>query len=116
MKSLLLLDEVKVAEKNYNTRVTRQQLQKLLQEAKNVLDRNWNGNYTIPSPVLYPHQWSWDSAFIAIGNSYLGTERAIKELEFLFDAQWKNGMVPQIVYANKKNKKEDNTYFPSRIL
>ena len=76
------------------------------------MDRNWNGNLTVPSPVLYPHQWSWDSAFIAIGNSYFNIERAIKELEFLFDAQWKNGMLPQIVYANKKNKKED-TYFPS---
>jgi hypothetical protein len=35
-------------------------------------------------------------------------ERAIKEIEFLFDAQWKNGMVPSIVF-NEKEK----TYFPS---
>jgi hypothetical protein len=60
--------------------------------------------------VLYPHQWNWDSAFTAIGNSYLA-ECAIEELEFLFDAKWNNGMLPQLVYANKKNKKED-TFFP----
>jgi Glycosyl hydrolase family 63 C-terminal domain len=80
----------------------------LFESAKNTLEGNWNGSFTIPSPTLYPHQWSWDSAFIAIGNSYFNIERAIKELEFLFDAQWNNGMVPHIVF-NEKEK----TYFPA---
>lgn len=83
-------------------------LKKLLQDCEEVLNHNWNGSFTIPSDTLYPHQWSWDAAFIAIGNSYANTERAIKELEFLFDAQWKNGMVPHIVF-NEKEK----TYFPA---
>lgn len=83
-------------------------LKKLLQDCEEVLDHNWNGSFTIPSDTLYPHQWSWDAAFIAIGNSYANTERAIKELEFLFYAQWKNGMVPHIVF-NEKEK----TYFPA---
>ena len=83
-------------------------LDRLLEDAKNVLDKNWNGNFTIPSPKLYPHQWSWDSCFIAIGNSYYNIERSIKELEFLFGSQWKNGMIPHIVF-NEKEK----TYFPS---
>jgi hypothetical protein len=39
--------------------------------------------------LSYPHQWSWDSGFIAIGNSYYHIEWAIEEIEFLFDAQWK---------------------------
>ncbi|HEX5187829.1 MAG TPA: trehalase family glycosidase [Nitrososphaeraceae archaeon] len=82
--------------------------EKLLHECEHVLDINWNGNFTIPAATLYPHQWSWDAAFIAIGNSYNNTNRAIAELEFLFDAQWKNGMVPHIVF-NKKEK----TYFPA---
>ena len=30
------------------------------------------------------------------------------ELEFLFDAQWQNGMVPHIVFNEK-----DKTYFPA---
>ena len=32
---------------------------------------NWDGSYTVPSRTLYPHQWSWDSAFVAIGNAQL---------------------------------------------
>ena len=83
-------------------------LEKIIKKAKLTLEKNWNRRFTIPSPTLYPHQWSWDSGFIAIGNSYYHTERAIKEIEFLFDAQWKNGMVPHIVF-NEKEK----TYFPS---
>lgn len=80
----------------------------LLEDAKKTLEGNWTGNFTIPSSTLYPHQWSWDSAFIAIGNSYYNIPRAIKEIEFLFDAQWSNGMVPHIVF-NPKEK----TYFPA---
>lgn len=83
-------------------------LDKILRDAKLTLEKNWNGRFTIPSPTLYPHQWSWDSGFIAIGNSYYHADRAIREIEFLFDAQWKNGMVPHIVF-NEKEK----TYFPS---
>jgi hypothetical protein len=81
---------------------------KLVEAAKKVLDGNWTGKFTIPSATLYPHQWSWDSCFIAIGNSYFDTGRSIKELEYLFDAQWKNGMIPHIVF-NEKEK----TYFPT---
>jgi hypothetical protein len=76
----------------------------LLESAKKVLDGNWTGNFTIPSGTLYPHQWR----NIAIGNSYFDTDRSMKELEHLFDAQWKNGMIPHIVF-NVKEK----TYFPS---
>lgn len=83
-------------------------MNKLFVDALQVLEENWNGYFTIPATILYPHQWSWDSAFVAIGNSYVNTERSIKELEHLFNAQWKNGMVPHIVF----NKKAE-TYFPS---
>jgi glycogen debranching enzyme len=83
-------------------------LDRVLEDAKKVLEGNWRGKFTIPAATLYPHQWSWDAAFIAIGNSYFDTERAIRELEFLFDAQWQNGMVPHIVF-NEKEK----TYFPA---
>ena len=41
----------------------------LVRQARAVLDFNWTGEYTMPGPKLYPHQWSWDSAFIAIGYS-----------------------------------------------
>jgi hypothetical protein len=56
------------------------------------------GAWTKPAPRLYPHQWSWDSAFIAIGLAHLDPSRALGELEHLFKAQWKDGRVPHIVF------------------
>jgi hypothetical protein len=70
----------------------------LVRQARAVLDFNWTGEYTMPGPRLYPHQWSWDSAFIAIGYSHYDQERATSELRHLFEAQWKNGLLPQIVF------------------
>jgi mannosylglycerate hydrolase len=86
----------------------------LIRQAKEVLDFNWTGRYTKPgpgqytksgpdqytrpSPSLYPHQWSWDSAFIAIGYAHYAQDRAMQELRHLFESQWENGLLPQIVY------------------
>ncbi len=56
------------------------------------------GGWTKPAPRLYPHQWSWDSAFIAIGLAHLDPSRALEELEHLFEAQWRDGRVPHIVF------------------
>jgi hypothetical protein len=55
-------------------------LDEILKQAKLTLEKNWNGRFTIPSPTLYPHQWSWDSAFIAIGNSYYHVHRLAAEM------------------------------------
>ncbi|MFJ9924867.1 hypothetical protein STEPF1_05153 [Streptomyces sp. F-1] len=63
-----------------------------------VLDANWTGSSTVPSRRLYPHQWSWDSAFIAIGLRHLSPLRAQTELETLLAAQWADGRVPHIVF------------------
>src|SRR5215210_1127595 len=70
----------------------------LVHQARAVLDFNWTGEYTMPGPRLYPHQWSWDSAFIAIGYCRYDQDRATRELGHLFDAQWKNGLLPQLVF------------------
>lgn len=70
----------------------------LLDDAAAVLDGNWLGRSTKPAPHLYPHQWSWDSAFIAIGNAARRWERSAAELRSLFAAQWSNGMIPHIVF------------------
>ena len=75
--------------------------------AEAVLDANWLGHSTLPGPRLYPHQWSWDSAFVAIGNAVRAPERSRTELETLFDAQWSNGLVPHIVF-----RPETEAYFP----
>ena len=76
--------------------------------ARQVLKTNWTGAYTRPSSGLYPHQWNWDSGFIAIGNAHHDQKRAQQELTSLFSHQWPNGMVPQIVF----NPKALGHYFP----
>jgi hypothetical protein len=63
-----------------------------------VLRKNDLGDWTKPAPRLYPHQWSWDSAFIAIGLARFDADRALRELESLFRAQWEDGRVPHIVF------------------
>ncbi len=81
----------------------------LLDTARHVLDANWTGRYTRPSQALYPHQWSWDSAFIAVGRSWYDAERARRELETLFEAQWETGMVPSIAFDPAAPA---NAYYP----
>ncbi|MEU0373988.1 trehalase family glycosidase [Streptomyces sp. NPDC006283] len=70
----------------------------LLRGVARVLLGNWTGSSTVPSRALYPHQWSWDSAFIAIGLRHLSARRAQRELETLLGAQWGDGRVPHIVF------------------
>ncbi|MGW5737115.1 MULTISPECIES: MGH1-like glycoside hydrolase domain-containing protein [Streptomyces] len=70
----------------------------LRERAAEVLWANWTGTSTVPSRRLYPHQWSWDSAFIAIGLRHLSPLRAQLELETLLAAQWGDGRVPHIVF------------------
>jgi hypothetical protein len=79
-----------------------------LEKATDILDKNWTGSSTKPAPALYPHQWNWDTGFIAIGRSHYDTSRAIQEIEILFEAQWSNGMLPQVVF----NPRELGHYFP----
>ncbi|WP_443049356.1 MGH1-like glycoside hydrolase domain-containing protein [Streptomyces sp. NBC_00178] len=78
--------------------------------AARVLLANWTGGSTVPSRGLYPHQWSWDSAFIAIGLRHLSVRRAQRELESLLGAQWSDGRVPHIVFNASVPL---DAYFPS---
>src|SRR5919206_4053745 len=82
---------------------------RLAARAAEILRKNDMGTWTKAAPDLYPHQWSWDSAFIAIGLSHLDTRRAARELLTLFAHQWKNGKVPHIVF-NPEAPPE--SYFP----
>ncbi|MEC3977623.1 MGH1-like glycoside hydrolase domain-containing protein [Amycolatopsis sp. H20-H5] len=77
--------------------------------ATRVLDENWLGSSTVPSRGLYPHQWSWDSAFISFGLRHHAPERARLELLTLFSAQWPDGRVPHIVFNPDT---PDEAYFP----
>ena len=56
------------------------------------------GRYTRPAAQLYPHQWSWDSAITAVGWAHIDADRALTEFTSLFEAQWADGRIPQIVF------------------
>jgi mannosylglycerate hydrolase len=71
-----------------------------------VLDANWMGHATRASARLYPHQWSWDSACIAIGYAGWDQDRAQAELRWLFAGQWSDGLLPHIRFADEAR------YFP----
>ena len=72
----------------------------LIGMAKAVLEANWLGHATSPSRGLYPHQWSWDAACIAMGYASWNQERAETELRSLFSGQWRNGLLPHIVFTD----------------
>jgi Trehalase len=78
----------------------------LTRRALAVLDANWMGHATRASARLYPHQWSWDSACIAIGYAGSNQARAQTELRWLFAGQWTDGLLPHIRFA------DDARYFP----
>jgi hypothetical protein len=84
--------------RSHAKQLTQAEAAELEAAAKGVLDDNWLGTSTVPSRSLYPHQWSWDSAFVAIGRSWYDQQRAQQELESLFGGQWTNGMLPHIVF------------------
>jgi len=75
--------------------------------ARKILLDNNRGGYTIPSPRLYPFQWSWDSGFIALGLSYVDKTKAFDEIRSMFKGQWSNGMLPHINFHHV-----DENYFP----
>ncbi len=77
--------------------------------AKEVLINNRRSGYTLPTNnELYPAQWNWDSAFIALGYSYFNMEYAIEELEKLISGQWEDGMIPHMLFHDN-----DESYFPN---
>ena len=67
-------------------------------EARAILAANDRGGYTVPTARLYPFQWNWDSAFVAMGFATYDPARAFTELERLIEGQWPDGMIPHIVF------------------
>lgn len=77
------------------------------QQARDILIRNDRGGYTVPTHGLYPFQWNWDSAFVALGFAEFDRDRAWAEIETLVLGQWDDGMIPHIVFHQ-----DDDGYFP----
>lgn len=76
-------------------------------QARQIMRDNDRGGYTIPTASLYPYQWNWDSALAAFGFATFDLDRAWTELDTLFSGQWRNGMVPHIIFHEL-----DERYFP----
>lgn len=89
--------------------------QDFLDQAAQVLSDNDHGLYTIPAHGLYPHQWLWDSCFIAIGLRHLDVERAKIEILSLLRAQWSNGMLPHIIFTPGKKPRMHSGVWDSWI-
>ncbi len=83
----------------------------LIPSARQILRRNDRpgpvGAYTVPNGRVYPFQWNWDSAFVALGFDTFDRARAWQEVETLFRAQWPDGFVPHIIFWQ-----DDAGYFP----
>ncbi len=77
----------------------------LQEQAAKVLRLNDRKLWTVPAGDIYPHQWLWDSCFIAIGLRHLDVERAQTELRSLLRGQWDNGMIPNIVFRGDTERR-----------
>ena len=75
--------------------------------ARTILRTNDRGGYTVPNGRVYPFQWNWDSAFVALGFDTFDRDRAWTEVERLFSVQWPDGFVPHIIFWQ-----DDEGYFP----
>ena len=84
-------------------------MKNLIYRAQKTLLGNRKKGYTLPTnSKLYPAQWNWDSAFIALGYSYFNFNFALKEIKTLLDGQWKDGMVPHILFHDT-----NTNYYPN---
>ncbi len=79
----------------------------MIQHARQVMQDNDRGTYTVPTHGLYPFQWNWDSALSALGFAHYDEPRAWLEIETLMAHQWEDGMVPHIIFHQP-----DDGYFP----
>jgi glycogen debranching enzyme len=70
----------------------------LAEGARAVLAANDMGLFFRPGRELYPFQWNWDSAFVALGLAGVDPERGRAEVRALLKGQWRDGMVPHIVF------------------
>ncbi len=59
-----------------------------IEKARAILNRNDRGGYTVPTARLYPFQWNWDSAFVAMGFATFNIDRAYRELERLIEGEF----------------------------
>ncbi len=87
-------------------------MKKFINSAKKVLLGNKKKGYTLPTNnKLYPAQWNWDSGFIALGYSHFKIKYALDELNTLIRGQWKDGMIPHILFHDL-----NTNYYPNHSV
>ncbi len=86
----------------------------LKNKAIEALRANDQGGWTRPAPDLYPHQWLWDSCFVAMGLAHVDAKRAKKELLSLFRGQWSNGMIPHMIFEGNGSHQRPE-FWDSRV-
>ncbi len=86
-----------------------------IDRAKEVLHKNDRGIYTVPSVKTYPHQWLWDSCFIAIGLRHYNIDRAQQELLSILRGQWDNGMLPHMLLMNHRRPTKHERIWQSSL-
>lgn len=89
--------------------------EELAQACIEVLKKNDRKTHTIPSHGLYPHQWLWDSSFIAIGQRHYDINRARVELLSLLRGQWSNGMLPHMILSKGRFKRHSISFWRSSV-
>ncbi len=87
----------------------------ILEAAKAVLEMNDQGAFTIPAEGVYPHQWLWDSCFIAIGLRHINVDRAQQEILSLLRGQWANGMLPHMIFDKALLYRQDRNIWRSWV-
>jgi hypothetical protein len=73
-------------------------MEDLRRAAIDVVRKNESDGYTAPARELYTHQHLWDTCFIAIGQRHYDAGGAMTSLRRLLRAQWRNGMIPHIIF------------------
>jgi glycogen debranching enzyme len=73
-------------------------VKELADRALSVLRGNDSGLFVKPAAEVYPFQWNWDSALVAIGLARVDAPRGRQEVRGLLQGQWADGMVPHMVF------------------
>lgn len=88
--------------------------EELKSACQTVLKNNDRQTHTVPAEGFYPHQWLWDSCFIAIGQRHFDIQRAKQEILSLLKGQWSNGMLPNMVLTPSKIPSQASNFWRSK--
>lgn len=96
-----------------------------IREAKQIFNNNLQKGYSSwkhsefefisPADVEYVFQWLWDTCFHSIVLSHFDVAWGRREIRTLLMGQWRNGMVPHIIFWDKTRHFPYWAYMESRV-